>query len=140
MKDYLIIFLALIAVSCGRNYRSDNCVCNYSVSIAGNMGINEGEVFAAVSSVLKRSQSNQYVIEIIIFSYSSGKEVFSYLEDNPDNIKIKTYSGNINALVKIKQEKSLQKVFFLRAEGNGEEEIILGLAKEIQRTVCNNLN
>jgi hypothetical protein len=138
MREFLIIILAVLAISCGRNYKFDNCMCNYAVSVAPNIGITEREAIAAVSSVLKETNSGRYLIEIVIFSYSSGKEVFSYPENNPDKMNIKTFSGNISALLKFKQEKVLQKVIFLEAEGNGKEEILRGLAKEIQRAVCEN--
>lgn len=138
MREFLIIIFAILVISCGRIYKYDNCIYNYAVSVAPNIGITEGEAVAAISSVLKQNITDRYLIEIVIFSYSSGKEVFSYPENNPDKMDIKTFSGNISALVKIKQEKSLQSVIFLKAEGNGKEEILRGLAKEIQRAVCNN--
>jgi hypothetical protein len=138
MKEYLIIVLVFSLLSCGRNYKSDNCVSNYTISVAGNIVLNKEEVSAALSSVLKENIGNPFSIEIIIFGYSSGKEVFSFFDNNQENNNIKTYAGNISALVKIKHENTLQKVLFLNANGNGKEEILRELAREIGRAVCNN--
>ncbi len=138
MKKYLIIILALSIVSCGRNYKPDYCACNFTVRVPENIFLNKDEVYAAISQVLKENGESRFSAEIIILSYSSGKEVFSLPEDNPENPKIKTYSGNISALLKIKQGKVLQKVLFLKAGGNSREEILKGLAKGIEKTVCYN--
>jgi hypothetical protein len=138
MKEYLIIILAFLLISCGRNYKLDNCICNYTVSVADNIVLNKEDVSAALSPVLKESGENSFSVEIIIFGYSSWKEVFSYSGNTPEDTNVKTYAGNISALVKIKEKKTLQKVLFLIANGNGKEEILQELAKEIQRAVCKN--
>ncbi|MBN2401118.1 MAG: hypothetical protein JXN64_01840 [Spirochaetes bacterium] len=139
MKVLLAIVLMVSIISCGRNHKSDNCGCCYSVSVEGHWSISKEEISKAVSSVLKQNETSRYSVEITVFGYSSGKEVFYYFKDNsPDDIKIKTYSGNINALVKIKKQKILRKVIFLNAEGNSKEEILQALAKELQRAICNN--
>ena len=136
MRSFIIIIIALVAFSCGRNLDHGKCPCDYSVSIKGKWDITREEVFSAVSSQLQQIQDRRNKVEIIIYSYSRGKEVFSYSDNIPDEIKIKSYSGSIKALVKVRKDGKLDNVYFLSSEGDSKESVIDNLAKEIQKTIC----
>jgi len=137
MKEFLIIIF-LFLLSCGRNYRSDTCTCNYVVSVPANIVLKKEEVDAAISGVLKKNRTDILSIEIVIFGYTSGKEVFSFPGNTREDTSVRTYEGNIKALLKIKRQDALAEVLFLKAVGNGKEEILRGLAGEIRRVICNN--
>jgi hypothetical protein len=136
MKKFITILLFSLLTMCGRNYISDSCTYNYSVFIAENINIGKSEAVAAVASVLNHSRESLYTVEIIIFGYSSGKEVFSYLEDKQEDVHIKSYSGRINVLLKIKQDNKLERAIFLNSAGNSKEELLHGLSKELRKALC----
>ncbi|MFH0976823.1 MAG: hypothetical protein V1874_13645 [Spirochaetota bacterium] len=59
------------------------------------------------------------------------------MEDKQENMQIKSYSGRINALVKIKQNNKLVNSILLNSTGNSKEELLQGLSKELRKALCN---
>ena len=137
MRNIIIIIIVLVTFSCGRNIVHDKCSCNYSISVEGNWDISSEEIYETVSSVLRQSEDSGCRVDIVIYSYSRGKEVFSYPDSSADDINIKSYSGRVDALLKVRKDGKLGKVYFVSSEGDSKELLFNNLAKEIQRTICN---
>jgi hypothetical protein len=137
MKKYIIIFVLFFPLTCVRNYRSDNCSYNFTINAGNNPAIDKAEIENAISSVFAINQSSTIAVEIIIYSQSSGKEIFSYSDDKQNEITTKSRPGEIEALIKIKNNSILKSVFFIKAEGNYKKEMFQKLAAKLHSTICN---
>jgi hypothetical protein len=136
MKKYIIIFIIFSCFSCVRNYRLNDCKCNYSVTIGNNLTIDKSEVENAILPVLEQNRSSTFIIEIVIYGNSSGKEIYLYSEDKQKEIVVKDQPGKIEALIKIKTDNRLLETIFLEAEGNGRKEILQKLAENLRKALC----
>ncbi len=152
MKKYIIIILVSCFALCARPdnalhyynaghintryYKSNDCLFNYTVTVGNNISIDKSEVETAISSVLKQRESPPSDLEIIIFSNSSGKEVYSY-SGNEKEVIMKAQSGEIEALVKIRLNNRLQDTLFLKASGSNRKEILQKLALKLREALCN---
>ena len=145
MKNIILLIMLLCQTSCAVNYKYKDCTYNYSVRIGDHIAIGEAELLEAVSSALKYNKASEHKIEIIIFGYSSGKEVFSYSQgssvENPqdgiDDIEIGIHPGRLEALVKIKIKDELKDAVFIKTTGKTREELIQKLIIEIRNLLCN---
>lgn len=133
---FILMILSLCFIYCAKNYKSGNCVYNYTISIGNNISIDKVEADVAFLPVLRQDPDSRISVEIVIFSYSSGKELFSYSEDNPGDILSSTQTGKIEALVKIKQDNKLVKVLFINAAGNSKKDILHKLANASHEALC----
>jgi hypothetical protein len=136
MREHAFIFLLVFFTACMGNYRAHDCAYNYSVSVNGSVDIDKGGIESAISSVLRRAPESPVHIEIIIFGYSSGKEVFSYSGDSPEDVLIDKQAGRLNALIKIRRDRVLVDAVFIRVNGNSEEELTRKLADGIRKALC----
>ena len=130
-KKY-IVMLALISflISCGHNQKINPNQYHYQISIPNGIGIEEDETINIFSKFLKQSPRSRYAVEIVIYSYSSGKETFFYSKNTNGNIRKDTQEGSIGALMKIKEKNNLLHTHFLKAAGNSKDELIKKIAVE----------
>jgi hypothetical protein len=141
MRGCILLIILFSQISCAMNYRTSDCSFNYSVHTADHIAIGEGELLESVSSVLKFNRASRYKIEIVLFGYSSGKEVFSYSGDSSsgdssDDMGTGIYPGRLEALVKIREGDKLKEAVFIKATGKTRDELIKNLAGEIRRLLC----
>lgn len=137
MKSFInhlvILFLSIFhIISCSRNLRSDDANYCFLVSVEEELGIEKDKVEAAFSKFIEQNSEGKYLVEIVIYGYSSGKETFFYSE-NGGNVLMDTKKGSIEALVKVKQDMKIKDIYFLKAIGNAKDEIIESLALEAKR-------
>ena len=134
MKASIIIILSICLASCFNNYKSGKCAFEYSVSVGENLSISQADVETAVSSVMKK-EAAEFGIDILIFGYSAGKEVFSYTgsEDKP---AAKLFPGKIDSVVKIKVKNEIKKTVFISASGNNKDEILSAFALKLRKEFC----
>lgn len=135
-KVFVLMILSLYFMSCAKNYKSGNCIYNYTISIGNNISIDKAEADSAFLPVLRQNPDSRLSVEIVIFSFSSGKELFSYSEDKPGDILSSTQIGKIEALVKIKQDNNLVKVLFINATGNSKKDVLHKLAIASREALC----
>jgi hypothetical protein len=136
MRLFKIFLLFLPLLSCYNDYKSSDGAFNYSVSIGGeDLSITQAQATEAVASVLRQRKDSPYFLDIVIYYYSSGKEIFSYsgTEAKPlEHLK----AGRIDALVKIKVKNELKEAVIVSATGNSKDEILKNFKDEIKKKFC----
>lgn len=67
-------------------------------------------------------------IQIILYAYTSGEETISYKTN-----KITYYKspGYMKVLIKIKHQKTLKRVYFIKATGNTKQEILTNFMNKL---------
>ena len=103
------------------------------ISVAPGLSITEHDLTSRLKQEAGPSDGND--IEVLILSYSSGKEIFTLSNSAQERITVKQTSGSIEALIKIREDHILKDVFFIKASGKSKEEIIGNLITELKRTI-----
>ena len=119
MKQFLKIALIFCCVlpSCSsipKDFR-------ISVTIPQSIGVSESEVRANIANS-RVNNGSSHLLEITIFYFNAGTEVFSYT--GKDNFSYATKNGSMRALLRFKSGNKLGKVFFLEADGGSKKEIL----------------
>jgi ribosome biogenesis protein Nip4 len=101
------------------------------LTVREGIGVTQAEVYDVFRQHFKSGTEGNDIIEVTIFSYSSGKESFFYSNDTGDNITRNTDDGSIEALIKVRENNRLVDAVFFKAEGRSKEELINKIAAEI---------
>jgi len=72
-------------------------------------------------------------VEFVVTGYSMGKEIFSYAENSKDGTRHTLEDGYLRAMVKIKKQGKLRKVYFMEARGHAENDILEKAAAWLRR-------
>lgn len=103
------------------------------ISVAPGLSISTRDFAGTLKQESGPSDGNE--IEVLILSYSSGKEIFTLSNSSHETITVRRTSGSIEALIKIREDHVLKDVFFLKASGRSKGEIIGNLIQELRRTL-----
>ena len=80
------------------------------------------------------NNTKKYRVELLIVSYTSGKEIFSLSDKSNDDVTVNRTRGSIEAMIKIRALNTIHKVHFIRATGRTKDEItdnLVGKIKEV---------
>ncbi len=126
----IIISSLFLSPSCVHNRKAIN---NYSLVLAvrEGLGVSRAEADDIFRQYFKSGDGGDSAVEVIIFSYSSGKESFFYSGDSGEGIKSDTDDGSIEALVKIRERGKIVGAEFFKARGRSREELLKNIAAEI---------
>ena len=119
--------------ACSHNINIKDYSIKISTPIHRDKGISREEVETLFFKIFKKNSYSPNLIEIVIYSYSSGKEIFFYSGNKNSNINSDVQTGSMEALVKIKQQGKLINIYFIKAKGKSKIEIIENLAKEVEK-------
>lgn len=76
-------------------------------------------------------------VEFVVTGYSQGKEIFSYAENSKDGTRHTLEDGYLRAIVKVKRQGKLHKVYFMESRGHAESDILekaaAGLRRRLER-------
>ena len=106
-----------------------------TISIPPGMPIKEKEMVQILERKLgPPNNTKKYRVELLIVSYTSGKEIFSLSDKSNDDVTVNRTRGSIEAMIKIRALNKIQKVHFIRATGRTKDEItdnLVGKIKEV---------
>lgn len=127
---FTLFISALLILSCHHNRKAVN---NYRLVliVREGLGVTRAEVQDVFTQYLKSATDGNDIIEVTIFSYSSGKETFFYSGNAGDNVKTNTDDGSIEALIKIREDGRLVDTAFLKARGRSKDELLKKISTEI---------
>jgi len=129
IKSILFIFIVLslniFPTSCCKNIKSNAFQFNVIIPIKEDIGVDKDKLKSLLTSKVGGGcKSPDLVVELIIYSFSSGKEIFSVSKKNPDLIKKSMLKGYVKALIKIKMDGKLMKIHFLKITERNKDNII----------------
>lgn len=131
---YIIHSLLILTVTCMPQVK-DMSLPTITISVPPGMPIKEKEMVQILERKLgPLNNTKKYRVELLIVSYTSGKEIFSLSDKSNDDIKVNRTRGSIEAMIKIRVLNKIKKVHFIRATGRTKDEIIenlLGKIKEV---------
>jgi len=104
-----------------------------TISVAPGLSIRTSDFDGRLKQESAPSDGNN--IEVLILSYSSGKEIFTLSNSSRETITVRRTSGSIEALIKIREDYRLKDVFFLKASGRSKGEIIGNFITELRRSL-----
>lgn len=100
---------------------------SYSSDIAV---INKTDCAAASSRPIDLHAKNGYTVEILLYSFSSGDEIYSRGDD--EKISTEITSGELKSLIKIRRNGALVKAVFIQSKGGDCSEAFRSLILKIQ--------
>lgn len=131
---YIVHSLLILTVTCMPRVK-DISLPTITISVPPGMPIKEKEMVQILERKLgPLNNTKKYRVELLIVSYTSGKEIFSLSDKSNDDIKVNRTRGSIEAMIKIRVLNKIKKVHFIRATGRTKDEIIenlLGKIKEV---------
>lgn len=132
---YCIIHsLLIITLACSPRVK-DMSFPKITISIPPGMPIKEKEMVQILERKLgPPNNTKKYRVELLIVSYTSGKEIFSLSDKSNDDVTVNRTRGSIEAMIKIRALNKIQKVHFIRATGRTKDEItdnLIGKIKEV---------
>ncbi|MDY6935163.1 MAG: hypothetical protein SVZ03_13195 [Spirochaetota bacterium] len=128
-----LIFVIILLTSCKHNIRLDNYTLGVFVPLKTHKKIGKKEIEDIFHTQFKFNRDGSNLLELVIYGYCSGKETFVFSGDTDNNITRDIQKGSIEALLKIKREGKLEKIFFLKASGSDQEELIDNLVLETKK-------
>lgn len=131
----ILLIVEPIFLSCIHNNREGNCDYSFIITIPEEISIEKSEVDSAFRG-LNQEESSESVAEIIIYSFSSGKEVFSYSKDGEDGVNRFTYKGSMEVLLKTREGGTIKEVYFLKSEGDNKAELIDSIVAKVKLILC----
>ena len=133
--DCIIHSLLIFIVSCMPHVK-DMSFPPITISVPPGMPIKEKELVQILESKLgPLKNTKKYRVELLIVSYTSGKEIFSLSDKSNDSIKVNRTSGSIEAMIKIRALNRIKKVYFIQATGRTKDEIIDNLVEKIKEVL-----
>ena len=131
----ILILPLLLAASCGRNisgpYHFKVSVSDASASIGDRGALSQG-----LRKLLPENDERAVLMaDIVIYNYSSGKEIFRFTDKSKDDVEILPGKGVMESVVKIKRGGKTELVMFFKSEGDSRGEIISGMAREIRTSL-----
>lgn len=87
--------------------------------------------------MVKHLRDYPHDIDILLYGYSSGKEVLSYSGKSSGSVVSDIYKGSLCALIKLKSGSRLIRVAFLRSIGSGRKEIMDNMKADIEKLLKN---
>lgn len=122
---YCIAIILILPLACKHNIRNYSVPSSFKISVPAEIPLNKINISKQLQKRfnLHRKQKKLFA-EIVILSYSSGKEIFSYSEKKSKNVEVKTLNGSIEAMIKIRDNDLLKEILFIKAVGSSKEEII----------------
>jgi hypothetical protein len=133
--DYIIYSLLIVIVACMPQVK-DMSFPPITISVPPDMPIKEKELVQILESKLGSLKNTiKYPVELLIVSYTSGKEIFSLSDESNDNIKVNRTRGSIEAMIKIRVLNRIKKVYFIQATGRTKDEIIDNLVGKIKEVL-----
>ena len=134
VPGYIVHSLLILMLSCMPNVKN-TLFPPIKILVPSDMPIKEKELMQILKSKLgPEENTNKYSVELIIVSYTSGKEIFSLSDSSNDTIKVDRTSGSIEAMIKIRVLNRIKQVYFVQATGRTKDEIIdnlVGKLKEV---------
>jgi hypothetical protein len=106
------------------------------ISVPSGMPIKEKELVQILKSKLgPEGNTKEYSVELIIVSYTLGKEIFSLSDSSNDTIKVDRTRGSIEAMIKIRVLNRIKQVYFVQATGRTKDEIIDNLVERLKEVL-----
>ncbi|HOP28045.1 MAG TPA: hypothetical protein P5120_06220 [Spirochaetota bacterium] len=78
---------------------------------------------------VKPDPGSRYSLNIVIYSYTQGKETISLVKNG--EFAVQTGAAELKALVKIMDGKKLMRAEFVEVSGNSNDELVRNLAKSV---------
>jgi hypothetical protein len=133
--DCIIYSLLLLMLSCMPNVKH-TLFPPIKISVPSGMPIKEKELVQILKSKLgPEGNTKEYSVELIIVSYTSGKEIFSLSDSSNDTIKVDRTRGSIEAMIKIRVLNRIKQVYFVQATGRTKDEIIDNLVERLKEVL-----
>jgi len=110
----------------------------YALTISVSQGIPLTTENVRKALVDRDSRFGSLEAEILVFGYSTGKEIYS-LAGNGE-LQMRTESGEIQGLVKLKNATKLKKAIFIKDRGSDPESLARSLADDALRVLGPYLN
>ncbi len=134
VTGYMIHSLIILMLSCMPNVKTTPFP-PIKISVPSDISIKEKQLVQLLKSKLvPEENTKKYSVELIIVSYTSGKEIFSLSDRSNDTIKVDRTRGSIEAMIKIRVLNRIKQVYFVQATGRTKDEIIdnlVGKLKEV---------
>jgi hypothetical protein len=129
---HIVLFTLIITLSCTAPVMHSQHR-HIIISVAPGLLISTSDFAGRLKQEPGPSNGND--IEVLILSYSSGKEIFTLSNSSQERITVRRTSGSIEALIKIREDHILKDVYFLKASGRSKGEIIGNFITELKRTL-----
>lgn len=126
------VVLILIPLSCIHNSRETDCDYRFIVTIPEEISIEKSEMESATGY----QKEGGKVAEIVVYSFSTGREVFSYSKDSGDDVRQVAYKGSMEVLVKTKENGIIKEIYFLKSEGDSRAELIKDIISKVKSILC----
>lgn len=122
----LPLIISVTFLCCGGKIRR----CN-ALTVSGK--IPEGRFQEELLSHIKIDKKGNDSLRLVIYRYTTGKEIISYSKDRGFSRKMSP--GMIRAMVKIYHKDKLEEVLEITVKGKSRKELIKNLGREISRAV-----
>jgi hypothetical protein len=125
-----IIIIAVIFLSCNKNILSPAAPVHLEITISDNISLKQDEIAQILNEKIEHIKiPGDLRIELLVYSYSSGKEIFSYSGKNPNSIENTVSIGYIKCMIKTKSKgERLEDVKFIETVGYSKDEMIQKLS------------
>jgi hypothetical protein len=135
-KTFLVHSIIMITTSAGMFFLPQ--VPAYALTVNVSQGIPLTSENVRKALVDKDSRFSSLEAEILVFGYSTGKEIYN-LAGNGE-LQMKTEPGEIQGLVKFKNATKLKKAIFIRGKGSDPDSLARSLADDALRVLGPYLN
>lgn len=134
-RFHAFIIIITLLLACSHNIKTDDFLIKITIPIQTLQEISKEEIKNIFYKTFNKNPYSSNLIEIVIFSYSSGKEIFFFPSNKNSKIKSAIQKGSIEAILKIKHQGELKDIYFIKANGKSMVEMIENLTIEARKVV-----
>jgi hypothetical protein len=132
----ITIAACLLTLCCGRNIRLDSCSFNIIITSPDDVRIDLNIIKSAFNKKFAQT-GRDCLIEVSIYKYSSGKEIYRYSGKNGEEVTVHNEKAYIEAMVRAIRKTETIDIKFIRGSGNSRESAIDDLISRIGKTFVN---
>ena len=124
--------MAMLSACLNTTVRGDQAVPALIITVMPEINIDKTILERRLAPYLGNMHTDRGVsIELCIYGHSRGRELFLYSGDENAPVKNTGENMDISVLVRIKKPGRTTRVLFVKASGEGEEQLFSNAAREI---------
>lgn len=127
-----VLLLQCMCLSCVHNSREEHCNYRFIVRVPEGISIDKSEL----ESALGYQEECGKAAEIVVYYFSTGREVFSYSTDSGDDVRQTVYMGSMEVLLKTRENGIIKDVYFIKSEGDSKAGLIKEIISKARAVLC----